>query len=379
MKKFLLYGHGGSYNHGAEAIVKTTIQIIRRKVPNAYIILSSHFPEQDKEFKIEVDEIYGPDTDIWVIEKKVTEPYKRRELARDMYANVLNRIKSETICLSVGGDVFCYNNWHRLAVFQEKITKVRAKSFLWGCSVESLYITSEMLVVLQSYTKIFARESKTYNTLKKHGLNNVILNPDPAFLLEPSRFIIYNKYKEEHTIGINISPLIIGRESKSGIIIENIKLLIKYITMLQGYNIMLIPHVMMPADNDYILLSVLYNELSEDEKSKVFLLDKNLSAAEYKYAVSKCSLLICARTHTSIAAYSLGIPTLVLGYSIKSHGIAYDLKMENYVIDVKEIIDSYALKNAFIYMIKNYDKIKNRLINELPEYKKNIESKYGIF
>ena len=59
MKKFLLYGHGGSYNHGAEAIIRTTVQLIREKYPNSNIILSSNFAEQDLEYGLDkiVDEI----------------------------------------------------------------------------------------------------------------------------------------------------------------------------------------------------------------------------------------------------------------------------------------------------------------------------------
>ena len=39
--------------------------------------------------------------------------------------------------------------------------------------------------------------------------------------------------------------------------------------------------------------------------------------------ISRCELFIGARTHATIAAYSTGVPTLVLGYSVKARGIAY--------------------------------------------------------
>ena len=76
MKHFLLYGHGGSYNHGAEAIIKTTIEIIRKKYDDSYITLSSHFPEQDKEFQINANEIIAPDYNTWELEKSVVIPSK---------------------------------------------------------------------------------------------------------------------------------------------------------------------------------------------------------------------------------------------------------------------------------------------------------------
>jgi hypothetical protein len=61
MKRFLLYGHSGSYNHGSEAIAKTTIAVICEKYPDSEIILSSHFPEQDREFGVCADRIIAPD------------------------------------------------------------------------------------------------------------------------------------------------------------------------------------------------------------------------------------------------------------------------------------------------------------------------------
>ena len=57
MNNILLYGHGGAYNHGAEAILVTTIDCIRNRVPKIRIGLSTHFKEQDIEFGIDTDEI----------------------------------------------------------------------------------------------------------------------------------------------------------------------------------------------------------------------------------------------------------------------------------------------------------------------------------
>ena len=321
MKSFLLYGHGGSYNHGAEAIVRTTIQMIRNKYLGAYIRLSSHFPEQDREFGIDADEIIGPDEAIWAQEKKASAFQERRELARMMYAEALSQIDSDTVCLSVGGDVFCYNNWHRLAVFQDRAAEAGAKTILWGCSVEPSAITPEMLEVLRSYTHIVARESFTYNALCQHGLaDKLVLAPDPAFVLQPIPFTLPEGFSANRVVGINISPLAVRRESKQGVLMENIRLLINYIVTQTDCNIMLIPHVVTPADNDFALLAdELHSELSDEEKHRTYLLDSRYSAAEYKYAIAQCSLLVCARTHAAIAAYSLGIPALVLGYSIKAH------------------------------------------------------------
>jgi len=368
-KHFLLYGHGGSYNHGAEAIVRTTIKMIRDKYPDAYITLSSHFPQQDKEFALETDEIIGSDETIWGLEKKTTGVQERLELARKMYAEALGQINGDTVCLSVGGDVFCYNNWHRLAVFQDRAAEVGAKTVLWGCSIEPSAITPEMLNVLRTYTHITARESLTFNALCRHGLTEkILLAPDTAFALEPKQLTLPESIKINEIVGINISPLVVRRESSPGILLDNIYCLIKYIITQTGYNIMFIPHVMMPADNDYTLLSELYNNLSDEEKQRTFLLDNNHSAAEYKYAIAQCLLLVCARTHASIAAYSIGIPALVLGYSVKTKGIAVDLGMNDYVLDINIITEKSDLLDVFLRFFNEHELLGNNLKRRLKNY-----------
>ena len=46
---------------------------------------------------------------------------------------------------------------------------------------------------------------------------------------------------------------------------------------------------------------------------------------QQKYIISQCAYFIGASTPSTIAAYSTGVPTLVVGYSVKAKGIAKDL------------------------------------------------------
>jgi polysaccharide pyruvyl transferase WcaK-like protein len=172
--------------------------------------------------------------------------------------------------------------------------------------------------------------------------------------------------------------LIIRRESKPGILMDNILLLIHYIVTQIGYDVMLIPHVVMPADNDFEFLSDLWNGLPEAEKRRTYLLDGNHSSSEYKYAVSQCAMLVCARTHVSIAAYSLGIPTLVLGYSVKAQGIALDLGMTDYVLDITKIKEASVVTEMFKHLYKDQDHICAHLKYRLPTYMADMVRVYEI-
>ena len=74
---------------------------------------------------------------------------------------------------------------------------------------------------------------------------------------------------------------------------------------------------------------------------------------------------------TEVAAYSCCIPTLVIGYSIKSKGIATDLfgQYKNYVLPIEQITKENDLVNSFIYINDNFDIIKRHLTTIIPKYK----------
>ncbi len=372
--KFLLYGHGGAYNHGAEAIVQTTIRLIRKKYKNAYIAISSHFPEQDREYDIEADKFFSPIPEIWRQERQSGSIIKKEGLARKMYAEALGFIDKDTTCLSVGGDNFCYPNWHRLAVFQQQATEKNAESILWGCSVEPAMITPHILDILNTYTHLLARESKTYSALQQSAINTDIqLLPDPAFLLEAKQIPLPDDFQTGNIVGINVSPLVMRRETMSGILLENIRNLIDYILSETDMKIALIPHVLMPMDNDYDILSEIKQLLAPDLHSRIWLTDQNFSAAELKFVISRCSFLVCSRTHASIAAYSSGIPTLVIGYSVKAVGIAEDLGLSQFVLDVAAIKSSREIIDRFKLLYNKEDHLRGLLKQKSRQYKLQAE------
>ena len=90
--------------------------------------------------------------------------------------------------------------------------------------------------------------------------------------------------------------------------------------------------------------------------------------------ISRCELFIGARTHATIAAYSTGVPTLVLGYSVKARGIAKDLfgTEENYVIPVQTIDSGNEIINGFCWIEEHKIEIEQHLKEIMPEYKKKI-------
>ena len=77
-----------------------------------------------------------------------------------------------------------------------------------------------------------------------------------------------------------------------------------------------------------------------------------------------------ARTHSTIAAYSTCVPTLVLGYSVKAIGIARDIfgKEEGYVVPVQSVLKPDKLFEAFKSFAGKREQVLHRLKSVIPGY-----------
>lgn len=310
-KHYLLYGHGGSYNHGSEASVKCDIELLRKISPSCRITLSSHFPEQDRQFNIDADEIIGRNVNALTYE--------------EMYAETIARITPETVCLSVGGDTYCYPNWQRYAAIHNAAKRIGAKDILWSCSLEPSMIDDEMLDVLRAYDLITARESITADTLEKLGLTNVERVSDIAFGLKPEE----TKMPDKKYVSINLSPLVIRKNPD---VLTAYQTLVDEILDNTDCDIAFVPHVEVSVDNDKDALDMLHGD-----ESRIFRAPTGLCAAQYKHIIAHSEICVASRTHATIAAWSSGVPTIAVGYSTKAMGITRDLGQKKHLVGIKDI------------------------------------------
>lgn len=327
MKKLLLYGHGGAYNHGAEAIVRASIPIFRRV--ECPILLSTHFPEQDREFGLDqlVDRLIPADLSLIPQERAAASMEEKTQIAREIYRDALAEIDEETICVGIGGDNYCYPNWYRQSIFHECAKRRRAISILWGCSIQPEMIDERMADILRAHDRIYTRESLTTAALRGHGIQQVIQRRDPAFSLAPEPIPLPEGFGLS-TAALNISPLILRRDSNLlDHFVESARLLLQ-----SADSLLLVPHVTVSADDDREALRALAQRLTPEERARLCWTPDGANAAQRKYLISLCQVLVCCRTHASIAGYSSAVPTLVVGYSVKAQGIGADLGMERWVI-----------------------------------------------
>lgn len=384
MKRLYLCGHTGSANRGCEAIVRSTVKVLREGGAEDITLLT--FKESDDRIR-EIDKI----VDLMSYPKKTIFNRGCSWLSKKLFNNGIwgarfyhkSFIKqidnANSLLFNIGGDTYCYGTPNISYAMNDLAEEHKVPNVFWGCSVEEdSYKDSRMVEDFNKYSAIVVREELSYQAFLKcvKDKSKIFKTCDPAFHLEiketelPENFVIGN------TVGINISPLVLKNiEDDGDMMYQNVYELIDYIISDTDMNVCLIPHVYNVENNlhDSKVLTKIYSKYAETDR--VSIVNTELSCCELKYIISQCRFFIGARTHSTIAAYSTAVPCIALSYSVKSRGIAIDLfgTDDGYAISYKKINDKKNLKEKFISVLLNNEEcIRNKYREILPKYKQSI-------
>ena len=378
MRKVFLYNHGGSENHGCEALVRTVCELFKEE----NLILYSEMPQQDLHYGIQqFANVKSAKNAYSKLSPSFIKAYYSLKKKNDYfpldilpYRKTIKEFRTGDIEISVGGDIYCYDDYPKYIQLHQMICQRGCKTILLGCSLnEKLFNDPKFVEDMKSYDCILARESLTYELLKKAGFKSIGLSPDSAFTLPKEEVQLPSSFVENNTVGINVSPLVMEREQEDNVLLDNYRNLIAYILNKTDYAVALIPHVIWEGNDDRSILNKLYDEFKKSERIAVI---QDCNCMQLKGYIAKCRFFVGARTHATIAAYSTEVPTLVVGYSIKSRGIAKDIfgSEENYVIPIEQIKEENKLTQAFIWLQENENHIKEHLKKRMPQYIKDAEN-----
>lgn len=302
----------------------------------------------------------------------VKKPNLRIQIAYHSFLSLMKKIQPGEIYLSTGGDMMCYAD-NEVIYTNNYLHNRGVKTVLWGCSMGKENLSPAKFDTLKNFSAIYARESLSFNFFKDIGLKNVFLLPDPAFILKPQCCNLPSVFNENNVVGINLSNYVLKNNSLDSDKAKQVLELIRHILDKSSYHILLIPHVFWKDQNDIVVCSKVKNVFKNDSRISILNSD-SLNYCEIRYVISKCRFFIGARTHSVISAYSMCVPTIALGYSIKARGIAKDIGMpENLVVDFRENLRESVLLDAFKYLEKNEKQLKNLLQINIPPYVKQLE------
>lgn len=379
--KILMFYHGGSNNRGCEAIVRSGVTLIKKQIPNAKVDLASWKPETDVIIPL-IDTIYLDSAKSikkfslqWmqcVLQYKL---FRNENYAfRVIHSDLIKLIPNYDIILSIGGDNYCYGEQPGIYEIDRNVKNAGKKLVLWGASIGEEDLSDSKLEDLKLFDLILARESLTYEILTNHGLTNVELCADGAFTMDKEELPLPLGWQVGNTLGFNFSPLVWKKNKDSHQAAFN---LVQHILETTTMTIAFTPHVIEEGNDDYACLQDFYNEFKNT--GRVVLLPNNLNAIQYKGYIARMRFFIGARTHATIAAYSTLIPTMVLGYSVKSKGIAKDIfGEEKLVLNLKEISDSSKLIEKFQEMVRDEEEVIQTLANNIPRIKE-MSKKAAIY
>lgn len=365
--KYFLFDHAGCLNRGCEAIIRGTVKIISSADGNASFRLASYRPEDDTALcldtvKMESRELTGAEKLISALNVKLA--HSERYAFSRMYSPVVNYGNDYDICLSVGGDTYCYGDNASVREITAQLHKKGKKTVLWGASVGEKDLSAEKINGFKNFDAVFAREPLTYELLSKFvDKDKLFMFADPAFCLEREDLPLPDGFEEKNTLGFNLSPLV---ADKNPALVDACTDFLKYVIDNTSLQIALIPHVTEKGNDDCTVLDEIYDRLGNPQR--VVKISGTLSASQYKGYIARLRYFIGARTHATIAAYSNAVPTIVLGYSVKSRGIAKDLfGEEKFVVDSISLTSADALINEFKKLTAQETEIVSQLQTVIPE------------
>ncbi len=376
MKHYILYYHGGSCNHGCEALVRTTSELLDYKENK--ITLCSFRPDDDRKYGIDkLCDIHRMSEKKPVSKWEHIKAYLQLKLKKNYYplddGPMLNAVdaKKGDIAISIGGDNYCYDFNDRMMQFNELWRRNGIKTVLWGCSIEpELLDDPDIAKDISRFDLVTARESISYEAIKKVNKNTVLVS-DSAFLLASIEKPMPEGFEGADIVGLNLSPMAESYGEDQGLARKNYERLIEYILSETNFKILLIPHVVVDYGDDRLVHRDLFNKYKQSNRIQMI---EDCNCMEIKGYIARCRFFVGARTHATIAAYSSGVPTLVLGYSVKSRGIAKDLfgSYEEYVVPVQSLKNEDDLLTAFCRIVSNENQISGILKNQMANYKNSV-------
>lgn len=235
---------------------------------------------------------------------------------------------------------------------------------------------------------VMARDKQSYDYTKKIAprQQNIKDYIDVAF------FLPYNRQqfdKDFIHVGLNISALLwhggYTRDNQFGLKDDYqkcVRSIIDYFLSMPNVKVHLIPHVVgseRHIENDY---AVSFDLQKEYNNQNLILAPLFLSPVDAKDYISGMDFFMGARMHSTIAAFSSGVPVVPMAYSRKFNGLFIDTLNYPHLADLKADDCNQTLekiKDAYNERLNIKSIIDERLNTMVKEKKNDIISDLKIF
>lgn len=360
---------------GTQALILGSMQIIKKFYNNVQFVMLSAFPEVEKTY------CYGEGRyDVKIV--------KRSRFQLGTLFNIRSILKNVDAVVSSWGDGYITVPPYK--IFQKTMfLKTKNKPLILFTSSIGPFTDGVKQYFakkgLEKFDKLTVRDTVTFSYLEKLGIENIVMIPDTAFVLEPAGKIRIKQIltKENVTrnrkyLGVNISILLMHRFKN----ILNLDYsmfmaeIIEYLSQKYKTHILLIPHQIYPnclktsekilssydGDDRYAIKEVMKKI---KDKSVVSPIMGEYGPNEYKGVISNCDFFIGGRMHSVIGAISEGVPSVIMQYSHKAFGVMDMIGLKQYVWDIKSPKEDLikTINTAWHLRETLRTDIKNRMLN----------------
>lgn len=235
---------------------------------------------------------------------------------------------------------------------------------------------------------VMARDKQSYD----YVIQNV---PEQKHIDEYTDVAFFMPYKKREFdknfihVGLNVSALLWNggytRNNQFGLKVEYQSLvcaIIDYFLSLGNVKLHLIPHVVQSerdVENDYEVSCELYYKYNHPN---LVLSELFFGPIEAKNYISGMDFFMGARMHSTIGAFSSGVPVIPMAYSRKFNGLFIDTLNYPHMVDMKadsERKNLQTIRESFEQRNALKEIIANRMSTTVADYGKKIETALSKF
>lgn len=235
---------------------------------------------------------------------------------------------------------------------------------------------------------IMTRDKQSLN----YVLENVPLQKQVDEYIDIAFFMPFQKKQFDSQfihVGVNISSLLWNggytQNNQFGLTVDYQELIheiIKYFLSLQNVKLHLIPHVVIGErniENDYEVSFEIYEKYNHPN---LILSEFFLGPIEAKNYIAGMDFFMGARMHSTIAAFSAGVPVVPMAYSRKFNGLFADTLSYSHLADMKKDNNS-AILQLIQESFSNRETLKTEIEHQqrttIQENKKKIQKALSNF
>lgn len=337
---YVIVGPALSGNMGAASMVLATVTGLERRDRDAHVTLLSYYPDEDR--------IRAAGSDLTVLDARparlgvvingaalawrLVRPARRLiekrvpEIAALAAADVV--LDQGGIAFSDGREKFLVFNLAILlpAFFMGRPVVKCAQAL--GPFRSRLNRTAARLA-LPRVRHIVARGAKTREFLDGLGLDNVTTGTDLAFTMDrPDDTMLERPVVADAaarldgpalTVGIAPSVVVAAKVDGGGGNFVDLMVATIRRQLDAGHRVLLVPHSFRDDptrvhNNDGPLVTRIADQIDHPD---LVVMNERLDAAELRALIGRCDVFVSCRFHAMVSALSMGVPTLVLGWSHK--------------------------------------------------------------